>query len=67
MSPRSKIIAAAVLFSTGGAAIKWSGFGAWHGETPGVATLAGGALILGATAVRVVVDARSPAPRAALS
>jgi drug/metabolite transporter (DMT)-like permease len=30
MSPRSKIITAAVLFSTGGAAIKWSGFGAWQ-------------------------------------
>jgi len=30
MSPRSKIIAAAVLFSTGGAAIKWCGFGAWQ-------------------------------------
>ncbi len=30
MSPRSKIIAAAVLFSTGGAAIKWSGFDAWQ-------------------------------------
>ena len=33
---------------------------AWlvHGETPGAATLAGGALILGATAVRVLLDAR---------
>jgi len=30
MSPRSKIIAAAVLFSTGGAAIKWCEFGAWQ-------------------------------------
>ena len=30
MSPRSKIIAAAVLFSTGGAAIKWCGFDAWQ-------------------------------------
>jgi len=30
MSPRSKIIASAVLFSTGGAAIKWCGFGAWQ-------------------------------------
>ncbi|PYO95325.1 MAG: EamA/RhaT family transporter [Gemmatimonadetes bacterium] len=30
MSPRSKIIAAAVLFSTGGAAIKYCGFGAWQ-------------------------------------
>jgi len=30
MSPRSKIIVAAVLFSTGGAAIKWCGFGAWQ-------------------------------------
>lgn len=30
MSPRSKIILAAVLFSTGGAAIKWVGFGAWQ-------------------------------------
>ena len=30
MSPRSKIIAAAVLFSTGGAAIKWCAFGAWQ-------------------------------------
>jgi drug/metabolite transporter (DMT)-like permease len=30
MSPRSKIIVAAILFSTGGAAIKWCGFGAWQ-------------------------------------
>lgn len=30
MSPRAKIIAAAVLFSSGGAAIKWCGFGAWQ-------------------------------------
>jgi DME family drug/metabolite transporter len=30
MSPRSRIIAAAVLFSSGGAAIKWVGFGAWQ-------------------------------------
>jgi drug/metabolite transporter (DMT)-like permease len=30
MSPRSKIITAAVLFSTGGAAIKWCGFDAWQ-------------------------------------
>src|SRR3984893_10550395 len=30
MSPRSKIIAAAVLFSTGGAAIKFCGFAAWQ-------------------------------------
>lgn len=30
MSPRSKILAAAVLFSTGGAAIKFCGFGAWQ-------------------------------------
>lgn len=30
MSPRSKIITAAILFSTGGAAIKWCGFGAWQ-------------------------------------
>jgi drug/metabolite transporter, DME family len=30
MSPRAKIIAAAVLFSTGGAAIKWCGFDAWQ-------------------------------------
>jgi drug/metabolite transporter (DMT)-like permease len=36
---------------------------AWlvHGETPGHATLAGGALILGATAGRVIVDMRFPA------
>ena len=36
---------------------------AWlvHGETPGPATLAGGALILGATAGRMLVDVRSPA------
>lgn len=33
MSPRSKIIAAAILFSTGGAAIKWIGFGAWQVAT----------------------------------
>src|SRR5438309_6725862 len=30
MSPRSKIVVAAVLFSTGGAAIKWCGFAAWQ-------------------------------------
>src|SRR5688572_5158783 len=30
MTPRSKILAAAVLFSTGGAAIKFCGFGAWQ-------------------------------------
>jgi drug/metabolite transporter (DMT)-like permease len=30
MSPRSKIIAAALLFSTGGAAIKFCGFGGWQ-------------------------------------
>jgi drug/metabolite transporter (DMT)-like permease len=30
LSPRSKIVAAAVLFSTGGAAIKWCGFDAWQ-------------------------------------
>ncbi|HXM37677.1 MAG TPA: DMT family transporter [Gemmatimonadales bacterium] len=30
MSPRSKIVVAAVLFSTGGAAIKWCGFNAWQ-------------------------------------
>jgi drug/metabolite transporter (DMT)-like permease len=29
-----------------------------HGETPGAATLIGGALILGATAGRTIVDAR---------
>jgi drug/metabolite transporter (DMT)-like permease len=35
---------------------------AWlvHGETPGGATIAGGALILGATAIRTVMDARFP-------
>jgi len=30
MTPRSKVVAAAVLFSTGGAAIKWCGFAAWQ-------------------------------------
>ncbi|MDP3911486.1 MAG: DMT family transporter [Gemmatimonadales bacterium] len=30
MTPRSKIVLAAVLFSTGGAAIKWCGFDAWQ-------------------------------------
>lgn len=30
MSPRSKIVVAAILFSTGGAAIKWCGFDAWQ-------------------------------------
>lgn len=30
MSPRSKVICAAVLFSSGGAAIKFCGFGAWQ-------------------------------------
>src|SRR6266545_1242580 len=30
MTPRSKIVLAAVLFSTGGAAIKWSGFDGWQ-------------------------------------
>ena len=41
---------------------------AWlvHGETPGPATLVGGALILGATAARVVADVRFP-PRAELA
>ena len=36
---------------------------AWlvHGETPGPATMAGGALILGATAVRMLLDARKTA------
>lgn len=36
---------------------------AWlaHGETPGPATIVGGVIILGATAGRVLVDARSPA------
>ncbi len=39
---------------------------AWlvHGEQPGPATLVGGALILGATVVRSVVDARVPQPTA---
>ncbi len=39
---------------------------AWlvHGERPGPATLVGGALILGATVVRSVVDARVPLPTA---
>ncbi len=42
---------------------------AWlvHGETPGPATLVGGALILGATVLRSVVDARSPERPPALS
>jgi DME family drug/metabolite transporter len=30
MTPRSKIVLAAVLFSTGGAAIKWCGFAGWQ-------------------------------------
>ncbi|HKC38353.1 MAG TPA: DMT family transporter [Gemmatimonadales bacterium] len=30
MTPRSKIVVAAVLFSTGGAAIKWCGFDGWQ-------------------------------------
>src|SRR5216117_4480482 len=30
MSPRAKIVLAAVLFSTGGAAIKWCGFDGWQ-------------------------------------
>src|SRR6267143_3682044 len=30
MSPRSKIVTAAILFSSGGAAIKFCGFGAWQ-------------------------------------
>src|SRR2546425_782819 len=30
MSPRSKIIAAAIVFSSGGAAIKWCSFGGWQ-------------------------------------
>lgn len=36
---------------------------AWlvHGETPGAATLAGGSLILGATLIRAVIDARHAA------
>lgn len=41
---------------------------AWlvHGETPGPAALLGGAIILGATVLRSVVDARFPARPAAL-
>jgi drug/metabolite transporter (DMT)-like permease len=37
---------------------------AWlvHGETPGPATLVGGAMILGATAGRMLLDARYPGP-----
>ena len=37
---------------------------AWlvHGETPGPTTIAGGALILGATAGRMILDVRQPAP-----
>ena len=36
---------------------------AWlvHGEAPGLATLLGGAIILGATALRALIDARVPA------
>ncbi len=36
---------------------------AWlvHGETPGPATLVGGAVILGATAGRMIVDVRGAA------
>ena len=30
MTPRSKIVCAAILFSTGGAAIKWCGFDGWQ-------------------------------------
>ncbi|MGH7537127.1 MAG: DMT family transporter [Gemmatimonadales bacterium] len=30
MSPRLRVVAAAVLFSTGGTAIKWCGFGTWQ-------------------------------------
>src|SRR6266436_5603930 len=30
MTPRSKIVVAAILFSTGGAAIKWCGFDGWQ-------------------------------------
>lgn len=39
---------------------------AWlvHGERPGPAALVGGVLILGATVVRSIVDARSPLPTA---
>ncbi len=41
---------------------------AWlvHGETPGSATLVGGALILGATGLRSIADARFPVRPAAL-
>lgn len=51
MSPRSKIIAAAVLFSTGGAAIKFCGFDAWQ-----LATFR--ALIAMATILIVLPEAR---------
>jgi drug/metabolite transporter (DMT)-like permease len=41
---------------------------AWlvHGEVPGPATLVGGGVILGATVVRAVADARFPARPPAL-
>jgi drug/metabolite transporter (DMT)-like permease len=51
MSPRSKIILSAVLFSTGGAAIKWCAFGAWQ--------LAGlRAAIAGVTILVLIPEAR---------
>lgn len=63
MTPRSKIVVAAVLFSTGGAAIKWCGFDGWQlaAFRAGIA-LVGGVLILGATGLRSLADARAPAP-----
>ena len=47
MSPRSRIIAAAVLFSTGGAAIKLCGFGPWQ--------LAAGRALVAACAILVLL------------
>ena len=52
MSPRARVIASAALFSTGGAAIKLCGFGAWQ-------LAAARALIAAIALVLLIPDARS--------
>jgi drug/metabolite transporter, DME family len=51
MSPRSRVVAAAVLFSTGGAAIKLCGFGVWQ-------LAAGRALVAACAMLLLIPDAR---------
>ena len=51
MSPRARVVAAAVLFSTGGAAIKLCGFGAWQ-------LAAGRALVAACAMLLLIPEAR---------